>query len=215
MANWVDQDLHVVGRKTDLDRFIRTGFTRQRRGEWSDQLHLDKLCPRRRGEQRDSDQPATAIVLGQVRTRTQALFSIQTRNVYPDAFYRRLPKKWPALSFVASVNEDMSNFGGVVMVLDGEVTDLVRSYGPKYDRRGHGREVRRAAKRWGDFLTAERPWCVVPKKAIEPGSVPFDAHFDDNFWFFLRTREEMAAFRAHYGAVRSMRRVDGKWRGTR
>lgn len=72
VANWVDQDLHVVGRKTAVDRFIRTGFTRQRRGEWADWLHLHKLCPRPRGEKRDPYEPVTAGVLGHVRTRTQA-----------------------------------------------------------------------------------------------------------------------------------------------
>ena len=211
MANWVDQDLHVVGRKTAVDRFIRTGFTRQCRGEWADWLHLDKLCPRRRGEKRDPHEPATAGVLGHVRTRTQALFSMQTRNMYPAAFYQRLATKWPDLSFVTSVSEDMNNFGGIVMVLDGKVTDLVREYDPGYNRRSHAREIRPIVKRWGEFLTAERPWSVIPKTAIEPGSLPFDAHFDDNFWFFFRTREDAPAFRARYGAVRVMRRVNGKW----
>lgn len=211
MANWVDQDLHVVGRKADVDRFIRTGYTRHRRGELDDLLHLDALCPRPRGERRDPYEPTTAVVLNHLRTRTQVLFSMQTRNAYPAAFYQRLASKWPTLSFVATVNEDMNNFGGIVAVIGGEVTDLVRDYSAGYDRRAHAREVRALLKAWGEFFSAERPWCVIPKSAVEPGSMPFDAHFDDNFWFFFRTREDAAAFRARYGAVTVMRRVGGKW----
>jgi hypothetical protein len=211
MANWVDQDLHVVGRKTAVDRFIRTGYTRHRRGEVDDLLHLDALCPPARGEKRHPYEPSTAIVLNRVRTRTQALFSMQTRNLYPTVFYRSLTRSWPEMSFVATVNEDMNNFGGVVVVHDGRLTDLVRDYGPGYDRRAHAREVRALVKAWGEFLTAGRPWCVIPKTAVEPGSLPFDAHFDDNFWFFFQTREEMVAFRARYGAERVMRQVGGKW----
>jgi hypothetical protein len=81
----------------------------------------------------------------------------------------------------------MGNFGGAVMVLDGQVTDLVSGYGGDYARATHARAIRRLAKRWGAFLTNEREWCVVPKKAVEPGSLPFDAHFDDNLWFFFST----------------------------
>ena len=213
MANWVDQDLHVVGRKTDIDRFIRTGVRRQRGGD--EVLRLHKLCPPRGGVKRDPYQPAEAIVLNRLRTRTQALFSMQTRNVLPETFYQALPKRWPELSFAAGVNEEMGNFGGVVIVLGGKVTNLVLDYGPDYDRRSHAREVRRIMKAWGDWLTLERPWSVDPKTAVEPGSLPFDAHFDDDFRFFLRTREEAAAFRARFGGGRVMRRVEGKWRRAR
>ena len=56
---------------------------------------------------------------------------------------------WPELSFACSVNEDMGTFGGIVMVLDGEVTNLVRDYGTrKYKRRRHAPHVRASLKRW-------------------------------------------------------------------
>jgi hypothetical protein len=37
------QQLHVVGSRADIDRFIRTGFTRAS-GPGDDELHFDRLC---------------------------------------------------------------------------------------------------------------------------------------------------------------------------
>lgn len=44
--------------------------------------------------------------------------------------------------------------------------------------------------------------------------MPFDAHFDDDFWFYFRSREDMARFKARYRAAMPLRRVDGEWKRT-
>src|SRR5215208_6868191 len=142
MANWVDQGFHVVGPKSVVDRFIRTGYSRSNRGQIDDLLLFDRLCPRRRGQTRDPDAPALGLVLCHFRTRTQAMFSMQTRWDYPAGFYNRLPEQWPELSFAASVNEEMGAFGGVIVIVDGEVINEVRDYEQGYDRRSHTRSVR-------------------------------------------------------------------------
>ena len=45
--------------------------------------------------------------------------------------------------------------------------------------------------------------------------MPFDAHFDDDFWFYFRSREEMARFRTRYGGNLPQRRVNGAWKAAR
>ena len=45
--------------------------------------------------------------------------------------------------------------------------------------------------------------------------MPFDAHFDDGFWFYFRSRTEMAKFRARYGGNLPLRRAHGAWTATR
>jgi hypothetical protein len=215
MANWVDQDFHVVGRKPAVDRFVRAGYVRHRRGEVDDLLYLDKLCPPTRTEKRAEDSPDLAVVLALFRTRTQAMFTMQTRSDYPAGFYRRLPARWPELAFAASVNEEMGSFGGIVIALDGEVIDLVRDYGAGYNRRAHAREIRRALDRWDARLTGDRPWRVMPDAPWKHLSTPVDAHLDDGWWLYFRTREEMAAFRARYPSSHPMRREGREWRRTR
>ena len=62
----------------------------------------------------------------------------------------------------------MGNFGGIVMVLNGEVTNLVEDYSEGgYSRGAHARRIRAAMKRWGDFLDAERDWRLVVARAVE------------------------------------------------
>jgi hypothetical protein len=244
MPNWVAQDFHVAGPKAEVDRFIRTGYSRRHRGQFDDLLLFDELCPNRGRERRapqsvpwlppsafarsapaDAPQPwrrrsggrtrkalDPGVVLGHFRTRTQAMFSKQTRWDYPVEFYNQLPKHWPALCFAASVNEEMGAFGGVIVIVDGEVNNAVRDYETRYDRRAHARDVRASLRRWGAFLTADRPWRLIPHAAWEHRSMPFDAHFDDDFWFYFRTREEMAAFRARYRSSHAMRRNGREWR---
>jgi hypothetical protein len=144
MPNWVAQDFHVAGPKAEVDRFIRTGYSRRHRGQFDDLLLFDELCPNRGRERRapqsvpwlppsafarsapaDAPQPwrrrsggrtrkalDPGVVLGHFRTRTQGMFSMQTRWDYPVEFYNQLPKHWPALSFAASVNEEIGAFGG-------------------------------------------------------------------------------------------------------
>ena len=102
------------------------------------------------------------------------------------------------------------------MVRDGETVNLVEDYGaPGYSRRTHGRKIRAALKRWGDFLTGDRDWRLIAQSPWEHASIPFDAHFDDDFWFYFRTRDEMARFKARYRTAMPLRRVDGQWKRTR
>jgi hypothetical protein len=46
-------------------------------------------------------------------------------------------------------------------------------------------------------------------------SMPFDARFDDDFWFYFGSREEMARFRARYGGSMPLRRAGKEWKRTR
>ena len=42
------------------------------------------------------------------------------------------------------------------------------------------------------FLTEGRDFRLMPDAAWKHRSMPFDAHFDGDFWFYFRTRKEMA-----------------------
>lgn len=137
MPNWVEQNLHVVGSKADVNR---------------------------------------------------AFFAMITSWDYPAEFYARLAKHWPSLGFICSVNGEMGDFGGIVRALGGEAVNMVRDYGD-----------------WRLF--AHSPW--------EHRSMPVDAHFDDDLWFYFRTREEMAGFRARYRTSIPLRRIEKKWKRTR
>ncbi len=68
---------------------------------------------------------------------------------------------------------------------------------------------------WGEFLTEGRDRRLVAPEVWKRKSIPVDAHFDDDFWFYFRSREEMARFRAKYGGSMPLRRVGGEWRRTR
>ena len=214
MPNLVFQDLHVVGSQTEIDRFFETGFIPKKPGERDDVLDFMRLCPLRARERKDTYTHDSGVVLTHFRTRTQAIFSMITSWDYPVEFYKRLPRHWPELAFVCSFNEDMEQFGGVLMVLDGAVADRVSTYDSTYDGRQHGREVRALLKRWFEHLTADRDWRLV----CDPGrrkSVPFDAHFDDDLRFYFRTRDELARFRRRYKSGAVMRRDGRKWRPAR
>ena len=216
MPNWVKQDLHVVGSKADIDRFMQTGFIRRNRDQFDNLLDLRRLCPLKRREPKSTYTHDSAVVLMRYRTRTQAFFAMITSWQYPAEFYARLALYWPSLGFLCSVNEDMGAFGGIVMVLNGEVTNLVEDYGERgYTRRVHLRRVRGALERWGKFLDADRDWRLVAHEPWEHRSMPFDAHFDDDFWFYFRSREEMARFRTRYGGAVPFRRVGREWKRTR
>ena len=135
---------------------------------------------------------------------------------YPAEFYARLAEGWPALNFVCSVNEEMGSFGGVVMVLNGEVTNLVQDYDEVgYSRRTHSRRVKKLLDTWGEFLTAGRDWRLAAAHLWERKSLAADAHFDDDLWFYFRSREEMASFRAKYGGAMPLRRAGDEWKRTR
>jgi hypothetical protein len=207
MPNWVEQELDVVGQKPDVDRFVREGLKQRGRGEPDDLFNFAKLCPPK------TEEHSTGVVLSYFRTRTQAHFSIITSWDYPAEFYARLPKQWPSLSFVCAVNEDMGQFGGIVIVHDGQANNLVRDYDTNYSRRSHRRVIHSALTRWGHFLVEGRPWRVALTAAWEHKSMPFDAHFDGDFWFYFRTREELIRFKTKYKSKTkwAMRRRVDNW----
>ncbi len=216
MPNWVEQGLHVVGSKMEVDRFIRTGFVRRNKDQFDDLLFLRRLCPLRRGEPKTTSTHDSAVVLMRYRTRTQAFFEMITSWDYPAEFYARLGMDWPSLSFACTVNGEMGDFGGIVIALDGDVVDLVRDYGDKgYSRRTHARQVRAALKRWHTSLTADRDWRLVAHTPWKHRSMPFDAHFDDDFWFYFRSREDMARFRKRYRTAKPLRLIGREWKRTR
>jgi hypothetical protein len=101
------------------------------------------------------------------------------------------------------------------MHLGGRYVDLVCDFDGDYDRRAHLRTCRSALKRWMAFLTSGRDWRVMPHRAWELGSLPVDARFDGNFWFYFESREDMATFRTRYRCSKPQRRVDGEWKRTR
>jgi hypothetical protein len=212
MPNWVEQELHVVGAKADVDRFIRVGLIRRKPGEIDDVLDFERLCPLKSGDRKDIYTHPSGVVLSYLRTRTQANFSMITSYDYPAEFYARLPYHWPKLAFVCSINEDMGQFGGILLVLNGEVINLVRDYDLDYSLSTHRREIRKMLKRWGQFLTEDRPWRVMARAPWKHKSMPFDAHFDDDFLFYFRVRDELAHFRERYKSIRVMRYGEGSWR---
>ena len=56
---------------------------------------------------------------------------------------------------------------------------------------------------------------AMPDAAWTHRSMPFDAHFDDDFWFYFRSRDEMTRFKARYKSTWAMQRVNGEWKRTR
>jgi hypothetical protein len=212
MPNWVEQVLHVVGPKAELDHFIHTGFIPHARGEMDDLIDFTRLCPLKKRERKDTYTHSSGVVLSHFRTRTQAMFMVITSWDYPAKFYARLARQWPELVFVCAVNEDMGQFGGVIMMLNGEHVDLVRDYDADYRPRAHAREVRALLKRWYWFLTVDRSWRLIADVHLSKRSIPYDAHFDDDGWFYFRTREELAQFRARYRSRHVMHRVKARWR---
>jgi hypothetical protein len=215
MPNWTQQDLHIVGPKSEIDRFIRTGFTRRGPRQFDDLLHFRRLCPLKRGEPKTTYTHDTGVILGHFRTRTQAMFSMITSWDYPAAFYARLAGHWPSLAFACSVNGEMSDFGGVLLVRNGIIENLVRDYDADYVRPTHKRRIARALLGWMAFLTEGRDFRLMPDAAWKHGSMPFDAHFDDDFWFYFRSREEMVAFKGRYKSARAMRRSGSDWNRVR
>lgn len=216
MPNWVEQDLHVVGSKIDIDRFIKTGFRRRHEGQFDNLLDLHVLCPLKRRERTDLYTHDSAVVLMHYRTRTQAFFAMITSWDYPAEYYARLAQHWPTLAFACSVNEEMGAFGGVVLVINGEVQNVVEDYSDEgYSRRAHRRRIRKALDSWGPVMEEGRDWRLVAQSPWEHRSMPFDAHFDDDFWFYFRSRDEMASFRTRYGGQMPLRRVNGEWKRAR
>ena len=95
MPNETQQDLHIVGPKAEIDRFIRTGFTRRGPRQFDDLLHFTRLCPLKRGEPKTTYTHDSGVVLGHFRTRTQAMFSMITVGTIRRRSIRALPRHWP------------------------------------------------------------------------------------------------------------------------
>jgi hypothetical protein len=87
-----------------------------------------ETAPRRvpRSPQR-SDQAAVLNSLGVLktflrqRTRTLACFGMIASWDYPAQVYGRLATAWPSLGFICSVNGEMDDFGGMLIVQHDEV----------------------------------------------------------------------------------------------
>ncbi len=215
MPNWTQQDLHIVGPKAEIDRFIRSGFTRRGPRQFDDLLHFRRLCPLKRGEPKNTHTHESGVVLSHFRTGTQAMFSMITAWDYPAEFYLRLARHWPTLAFACSVNGEMGDFGGILLVRDGKTENLVRDYDADYDRRIHKRQIARALRGWMAFLTEGRDFRLMPDAAREHRAMPFDAHFDGDFWFYFRRSDEMASFRRRYKSAWTMRRTGSEWHRVR
>lgn len=96
MPNWTEHDLHIVGKKADIDRFLKTGFN-------GDELQFRRLCPLGRDEPEETYFRDSGLVNLHFRTRTQALFAMVTAWDYEPEFYKRLPRHWPTLDFASAV----------------------------------------------------------------------------------------------------------------
>ncbi len=214
MPNWTEQQLHVVGRKADIDRFLRVGYTPRRKGALDALLHFDALCPKPSPAARGAE-IENGVALMHWRTTNQACFDLITAWDYPAWFYESLAAEWPTLSFCCSVSGEMGDFGGLVIRVHGEFLDQVCVFDGDYDRRAHLRAAKSSLKRWMAFLTRDRDWRLMPHRAWDLGAARADAHFDGNFWFYFRSREAMADFRARYRCSQPERRVDGVWKRTR
>lgn len=215
MPNWTKQQLHVIGKKADIDRFMRVGYTRSHRGEPDDILHFDVICPPKLSPEDRGHEIESGVVLTHWRTNNQACFSLITAWDYPADFYAAIATEWPTLSYCCSVNGEMGDFGGLLMCLDGEFVNQVCDFDGTYDRRAHMRAARASLKRWMAFLTHDRGWRVMPHRAWQEGAMRADAHFDGDFWFYFRSPEAMATFRERYRCHHAQRRADGAWKRTR
>jgi hypothetical protein len=140
---------------------------------------------------------------------------MQTRWDYAPEFHARLPRHWPTLAFACSVNGEMGDFGGIIVSLNGQSHNLVRDYDVGYVRRTHSREITRLLRRWNGFLTEGRDYCLVPRRPWERPSMPFDAHFNDDFMFYFRSRESIVKFKNRYKSMMAMRRIGNEWTRTR
>ncbi|MCC6165026.1 MAG: hypothetical protein IT182_16895 [Acidobacteria bacterium] len=214
MPNWTEQQLHVVGRKADIDRFVRVGYTPRRKGELDALLHFDRLCPKPSPDAHGAE-IGSGVTVMHWRTTNQACFDMITPWDYPAWFYESMAAEWPTLAFCCSVSGEMGDFGGIVSCVNGEFIDLVRDFDGEYDRRAHLRAARSAMKRWMTFLTRDRDWRLMPNRAWEKGNMRADAHFDGDFWYYFRSREAMADFRGRHRCRYPERRVDGAWKRTR
>ncbi|MDQ3419478.1 MAG: hypothetical protein M3541_11970 [Acidobacteriota bacterium] len=62
MPNWVEQNLHVVGSKADVDSFVSAGFVRRTKEQFDNLLDLHRLCPLKRGEPKTTYTHDSAVI---------------------------------------------------------------------------------------------------------------------------------------------------------
>jgi len=107
------------------------------------------------------------------------------------------------------------------ILMPNETQQDLHIVGPKehhdadYNRRTHKRQIARALRGWMAFLTEGRDFRLMPDAAWKHRSMPFDAHFDGDFWFYFRSRAEMTAFRVRYKSAWTMRRTGREWKRVR
>jgi hypothetical protein len=211
--NWVEQELRVYGPANDLDAFcaraVTGSFAAAARPKDQASFLFDRACPRR-GNERKIDEPRVAMLHRFVRSNVEALFDLETGWKHPTNFYtQRLVREWPTLSFSVAVSEDMGNFGGVIVGIQGEVTDLVWPQGRLREQR---RRVRSLLSRWRKLTTSGRPWILtIPPVFRKQVRFPVDGVFTDEYAFGLYLQDEKDV-----RALLRTRKVTGVWhRGPR
>jgi hypothetical protein len=201
MPNWVEQDLEIVGPKPDLDLFLKKTLLvpksvaeRERYG--GPMFRFARACRPSKRERPNLVCDADAFV--HFRTDIQCFVAFSTAWDYPRWLYRALAKQWPTLSFVCAVNEDMGQFGGVIVGLEGKCIDEVRDYRPDYRRSEHGRAIRPLLTMWRRVIRRGRRWTVTISKPWKHAAYDADATFNDEGFFYFRTEAEARAFAKTY-----------------
>ena len=223
MPNWVDQEFAITGPAEDIDRFcalaVTGNFRRDHTMEDEPTFLYSKVCPIRSRDRRAcSDKPENGVLYRFTRSEVQAHFNIQTSWQFPRHFYlQRLLRDWPRMSFCCAINEDMSNFGGVVAGFDGIAVDAVEYYAFPYDRKTHARRVRPLAARWDRLLKAGRAWRVTrPFEYRHLAIYKASATFDEAGWhFYFSSEDDCRRFAKRYKGATIQRRVGRSWKAVR
>lgn len=206
MPNWISMELDVVGSPAELDRFVAAAHTRRRRGGNGATFWFHRASPPGPQDRYETDDCENAMALLYLRTKTQARFSLNAAWYFPERFFHRTRRHWPALSFMCAVNHEAGTYGGLVACVGGEYRNQVQYQGDEKATNYQKRVISGLQKRWQAAIIARRPWVLFPESPWDFGFIPFDATFDDDFMFYFRTREEMAAFRKRYRVKRAARR---------
>jgi len=213
MPNWVEQDFVVIGPQEDIDRFCGLAVTGNLRSDHTLEdeptFLFDKVCPVRKGDEAADDEHEEGVLYRFVRTRVQALFTIQTSWDYPAHFYtRRLLRDWPRVSFCCAVNEDMHQFGGILAGFDGVAVNAVEDYGPSYNSGAHGRHARKLLVRWDALVNDGRLWLVdLMPRLFRHQAWNIDATFDDTAkQLTFRTEEEARRFARRFKGANLLHR---------
>ncbi len=202
MANWVNQELCLLGEKDVLDAWCKRAITGNFRADHAladePTIRFAQVCPvRARDKALCTAEHRDGVIFRFCRTRVQAFVKIQTTWDHPRHFYlQRMARDWPGLSFCCAVNEDMGSFGGLIACIDGTVVDAVEDYDTDYEPREHRQRIRILQRKWQALIEADRPWrVVVPLKWRSRTVVDMDATFDDYARVFcFRSESECRRF---------------------